>query len=187
MKKSQIIELAKKKVGWRWDTRTAGLHVDLAWVNITGQLFAGDLSNLDLYAKPYTVDVVRVSPRPYSMLPVSILQTIDPANGVRHVYPLCEDGTFYVPIRGIDFNLLPDSDAAKTDNACGYYVKTDRVEYFQIGEDVTQLRMEIVPQFSDYDNDDDIPIPAGSAETFFALIVQSMEGKLETKDNIFKQ
>ena len=187
MKKSQIVELAKKRAGWRWETRTASLHVDLAWVNITGQLFSGDLSNLDLYAKVYTVDVVSTSPRPYSVLPVAILQTIDPANGVRHGYPLEEDGTFYVPIRGIDFNLLPDSDASKVDKACGYYVKTDKVEFYHIGEDVKQLRMEIVPQFSDYDDDDDIPIPSGYAEQFFALIVQSMGGDLTAKDNVFKQ
>lgn len=187
MTKSQIVELIKSRLGWKWGDRTIALHVENAWNQFVGQLFLNDSHQLDLYCKTYEVAVTSGSPRSYSLLPISTIQHKDAGGGVRRIHTQCDEEVFFVPMRGIDLQLFSSLDAGLVaSDIVGYIPKLDRVEYFGIPDEIVNVRMEIVPAFSAYDDDDDIPIPEGVAANLFGLVLQMVQGNSPTDTNIFK-
>jgi len=187
MTKAQIIELVKQKLGWKWGDRTLALHIENAWNQFIGQLFKNDSHQLDLYCKTYDVAVTVGSPRSYSLLPVKTIQYVDAGGGVRRIHTQCDEEMFFVPMRGIDFQIFSSLDAGLVaSDIVGYMTKSDRVEYFDIPDEITSVRMEIVPAFSEYADTDDIPIPEGVAANIYGLVLQMVQGNTPTDNNIFK-
>jgi hypothetical protein len=187
MTKGQFTELIKQRLGWKWGDRTIALHIENAWNQVVGQLFLNDSHQLDLYTKTYTVDVLSGTPRKYSLLPVKSIQYKDAANGVRRIHTLCDEQVHFVPMRGIDFQIFSSLDAGIVNtDVVGYLSKTDRVEYFDIIDDISQVRMDIVPAFSAWGETDDIMIPQGVAESIYGLVLQAVQGNAPTDFNIFK-
>jgi len=187
MRKAEIIELVKQKLGWKWGDRTIQLHVENAWNQFVGQLFVNDSHQLDFYTKTYTVDIETDETRKYSLLPVKTIQYKDAAGGVRRIHTLCDEEVFFVPMRGIDFQLFSSLDAGiVASDVVGYQTKTGRVDYLGLPYGVTSVRMDIVPSFSEYDDDDDIPFPDGVAASIYGLVLQMVQGNTPTDTNIFK-
>ena len=187
MQKAQFVEIIKSRLGWKWGDRSIALHIDVAWNQVVGQLFASDSHQLDLYTKTYTVDVTNGSPRKYALLPVGTIQYKDAAGGVRRVHTQCDEEVHFVPMRGIDFQIFKSLDAGLVaTDIIGYLPKTDRIEFFEISDDITNVRMEVVPTFSEFDDTDDIPIPDGMAENIYGLVLQAVQGNAPTDTNIFK-
>jgi hypothetical protein len=186
MNKAQIVELVKQRVGWKWGDRTIALHIENAWNQVVGQLFLNDSHQLDLYCKTYEVDVVTAT-RKYSLLPVKTIQYKDAGGGVRRIHTQCDEQLVFVPMRGIDFQIFSSLDAGiVATDIVGYMTKHDRVEYFDISDDITTVRMEIVPAFSEYEDTDDLPFPDGVAANIYGLVLQMVQGNAPTDTNIFK-
>ena len=189
MTKSQLIELVKQKLGWKFGDRTISLHIENAWNQVVGQLFINDSHQLDFYTKTYTdVAVVDEVPRKYSLLPVRTIQYKDAGNGVRRIHTDCDEQLVFVPMRGMDIQIFSELDAGRVaDDITGYLVKTDRVEYFGIIDDITTVRMDIVPAFSAWSDSDDIPMPEGVAESIYGLVLKATAGEnLPSDFNIFR-
>lgn len=187
MNKNQFIELIKGRLGWKFGDRTIALHIDNAWNQVVGQLFLNDSHQLDFYCKTYTVTVEYSEPRPYALLPVNTIQYKDAGGGVRQINTICDEGVYFVPMRGIDFQLFSGLDAGIVNtDVVGYLPKTDRVEFFDMPDTITQVRMEVVPAFSALSDSDDIPIPSGIAENIYGLVLQAIQGNAPTDENIFK-
>ena len=187
MEKRAFVEIIKSRLGWRWGDRTLAKHIDVAWNQVAGQLFGSDSHQLDLYTKTYTVSVTNGTPRKYALIPVGTIQYKDAAGAVRRVHTECDEEVHFVPMRGIDFQIFKSLDAGLVaTDIIGYMTKTDRIEFFEISDDITSVRMEVVPLFSEYDDTDAIPIPDGVAENIYGLVLQAVQSNAPTDTNIFK-
>ena len=189
MTKSQLIELFKSKLGWKFGDRTLGLHVENAWNQVVGQLFLNDSHQLDLYTKTYEdVAVVDAVPRKYSLLPVATIQYKDAGGAVRTIHTKCDETLTFAPMRAIDFFLFSELDAgAVSVGVAGYLTKTDRVEYFELSDDITSVRMGIVRAFSAWSDSENLPIPEGVGASLSGLVLKLATGQNAPADfNIFK-
>jgi len=184
MTKAKLIELVRKAVGSPDGLvdRTIALHIENAFIQVSREIFGKNLHKLDRYAKPYTVSITKDpdTGQYYSILPVPVMQTIDVGDGVRRIRKLKgPDSVEFVPLRGIDPALLSNLEVGQIDSSIGYIIKKDRVEYYNHLNDITQVRMDLVTTFSNYDDDDDFPLPMGASDQIIALAVASYNGKLE--------
>ncbi|MFA5715607.1 MAG: hypothetical protein WC998_07700 [Candidatus Paceibacterota bacterium] len=187
MTKKQFIAQIKSALGIEFMDRTVGAYFDQAFNTVTGQLFRSNPNQYSFYAKSYEVDVVQSKPRSYALFPVSVIQTTDTANGVRQIFTTGDDDLNFVPIPGIGFQIYKKLAVGRVSKIIGYLVKTDRVEFmWNMPTNITKVRMELVRPFSAYDDEEEFPLPDGSADIIIQMVLQMMNAKVDVKTNIYK-
>jgi hypothetical protein len=186
MTKGQIIAQIQLALGIEFHSRTIAAYIDQAFNQVVGQLFRQNPNQYDFYAKSYTIDVVQQCPTSYALLPVAIIQTPDNAQGIRQVYSTGENNLDFVPVPKFWFQLGKKLIAGKVMKQIGYFPKTDRIEFMNIPTAVTQVRAELVRPFTAYDDDEQVPLPDGSADMIIQMVFQMMN-KEQVKTNIYKK
>lgn len=185
MTKGERIAQFQLALGIQFMSRVIASYIDDSFNTVVGQLFKSNPNQYDFYCKTYILDVKHEKPHPYAMLPVKIIQTPDNANGVRRIFSLEEDDLNFVPIPDFWFQMNKKLIAGRVSKQIGYSVKPNMVEFEKLPSEVEQVRAELVRPFSAYDNDEEVPLPDGSAD----LIVQrvlAMMNKEPVKENIYK-
>lgn len=186
MLKKEIIDLVKDAAGMRFGDRTVMHHVGLAFEQVIGQLFKQNPNQLDFFTKDYTVPVVHVSPRPYSLLPERIIQFSDTSAGVRRILYTDDDNIDFVPVPAYYFQLEDNLDVGCVDTSVGYYVRINKVEYSNsMPRVIKDVRMELVIPFSQYADNDDLPLPAGASENILAMALSTLR-KETPETNVHK-
>lgn len=151
------------------------------------QTFRLDSSNLDLYCKEYTgigVSYDEATDTYYITLPEQIVQLPDQAEGVRRINRMKGKGREFVPIKKDSRRVFDSLGTTKIDPTIGYMVTGGRVELERnpnLGEQT--LRMDLVIPFEKYDYEDEIYVPSGQDDVFFAMLDQLING-VPVKDKI---
>lgn len=185
MRKDQWIETVKRIVGAGFGDRTIALHIEMAQNTVLGQIFLRDPAQLDFFTKQYNATVVS-GDRPYALLPARIIQTSDLANGVRRIYPVGSNAIMFIPMPSMGHSVFSEVGLDNLDDSCGYEVKTDRVMFWNLRYPVENIIMELVVPFTDWDDEDDFPIPAGTADQITQLAASMFAGK-PAETNIYKK
>jgi hypothetical protein len=112
----------------------------------------------------------------YSLLPVSVIQLPDAANGVRRITGMQNHYTTeYIPLKRDSWDIWVRNNVAATSKENGYCVRIDRVEYFKKPIHET-VKMDIIPMYDAYDDTDDIPIPSGADVKLLEIMINLMQG-----------
>lgn len=187
MTKQAIIDQIKFALGIDFMNRTVAAHFDMAFNTVVGQLFKQNPNQHNYYAKEYTINITHSAPRAYAMLPVAIIQTPDNAQGVRAVYAPKEDGLNFVPMPASGFQIYGKLAVGRTGKVVGYFPKPDRIEFMpNLPHDLESVRAELVRPFSAYEEDEQVPLPDGSADIIIQMVLQTMRGE-DVKTNIYKK
>jgi hypothetical protein len=185
MRKSQWIDIIKDATKTKFSDRTIAIHIEMAQNTVLGQIFRADPAQVDFFAKPYPAAVVH-GDRPYALLPKRIIQNVDFANGVRRIYPVGDNSLTFVPMPAFGHALFSEVGLDQVDDSCGYEVKTDRVMFWNLRYPVENVIMELVIPFSDWDDEDDFPIPIGTADQITQLAISTFKGQ-QAETNIYKK
>lgn len=149
--------------------------MDLVFSETILPLFSKDASNLDLYTKPYNVDVSNKE----SLLPVATIQFSDSANGVRHIFPTDDRDVIFVPRKigqSSVFKLLE----VGSDPSIGYEVFPDKVVFSDnIPAEIKSVKMYVVTMPSSLDPDDEFILPVGFSQQ---AMIAGFLGKVEELD-----
>lgn len=161
--------------------KTAKYHNEVidAWITMAfnqllGQLFRKSLGNFDLYVKRYNnVSILQDADTDiyYCDLPAPIVQTIDVAEGVRRINTMKGRGIEFAPISGDSLQILTGIDVNLITDVVGYRVFSDRVEFQWIPAGMTEVRMELVVPFTEYEDEDDVKIPGGGDAQLMEIIL----------------
>lgn len=185
MRKEQWIEIVKRATGAKFSDRTIALHIEMAINTVLGQIFRQDPSQIDFFTKQYTATIV-AGDRPYALLPARIIQMPDLANGVRRIYPAGSNSLMFVPMPSMGHSVFSEAGLDNLDDSCGYEVKTDRVMLWNLRYPVTNIIMELVIPFSDWEDEDDFPIPMGTADQITQVAIGTFSGE-KVEPNIYKK
>lgn len=169
--------------GRAFGQRTVATHLENAINTAIGQVIQ-DPNQLDFFAKQYDAVIVP-GKRPYAMFPVPVIQFKDIAKGVRRIYAKDSNALVFVPIPGFGHQLFSQVGLDQIDDSIGYEVKTDRVMLFNLRYPIENIVMELVKPFSHWSDDEEYPIPAGTANFITQMAVDSLTGK-DSYDNIHK-
>ena len=172
----------------RYHDKLVEAYITMASNTILGELFRKDSSGYDLYAKSYIADVDYDSDSDqfYSPYPAPIVQTIDPANGVRSINTLDGIGLEFAPAKAEEMSLFSDVIASKLTMVIPYIPERGRVLYIgePLDEDyqaIESVRMRLVAPFSEYAMDEFFHIPGGSDLHLIDTVIQIM-GRIPPKD-----
>ena len=172
----------------RYHDKLVEAYITMASNTILGELFRKDSSGYDLYAKNYIANIGydSASDQYYSLYPAPIVQTIDPANGVRSINTIDGAGLEFAPAKAEEMSLFSDTVASKLTMVIPYIPERGRVLY--IGEPLDEdyqimdvVRMRLVVPFSEYDMDEFFHIPSGSDLHLVDTVIQIM-GRIPPKD-----
>lgn len=153
-------------------------QVERAFNTILIFSFRNDYSNFDLYSKRYSgIEVTQDSEDTwYSDVPVRLIQLPDTAESVRRITASKDQKTIIFVSVPKDswstFNLL---DVSKVSAYIPYSVTNGRVEYAR-KPPVESVSMDLVRAFMDYDDNEEIPVPAGHEQEFEQLIETFLQG-----------
>lgn len=182
MKKEVLVDLIKQKYPHLTNQETE-LWIGRAWNTLLYESFKMDVSSVDFFCKQFYDIIVTKDAYDeyYCSLPVRPVQLPDNADGVRRVMGQKNgvDVTF-VPIPRDSFGVFVELDVDKIDNAIGYSTKYNKI-IWERNPNVEKVKMDIVPMFEDYDDDDEVSAPMGFDVRLTFLVDQLMNGVPDSK------
>ena len=122
----------------------------------------------------------------YSSYPARIVPIPDRASGVRRITTRTQGGMTFHPLDNREVELVASgSYFSVTSNKIGYIPTQDRIEYYRmsIATAAAGVRMDLLVDFSEYDDDDVVLIPeVGGEEGAFADRVLRLLGIIQPTD-----
>lgn len=168
MLKKQLIELTKSglDIPPGIKDRTMALYIELAFGQFSKEVFGNNWNKLDLYSLSYDNCPVLYNEDTdvyYTEFPAPIMQQIAWMDGLRRITKMKgRDVDFEALYGGMD-NLLESLELGNLYQKIGYMVRNGRIEYYNMDDKIKLVRVEMVPGFTDYDDDKDFPLPNGLA------------------------
>ena len=131
----------------------------------------------------------------YSAYPANIIPIPDKASGVRRITTRQQGGMTFHPMDSREVELVASGSFFSTiTNKIGYVPTQDRIEYYNMSTAVATagVRMDLLVDFSEYDNDDVVLIPEiGGGEGAFVqrvlqvlAVIPAVDLKDDNKDPI---
>lgn len=174
MTKEQIIELTKEGVNLPVGikNRTIGFHIENSFIQLSKDIFGKNLHQLDLYTKSFpsrTVNYIEDENLYWVAFPAPIMQTLDWFDGIRRIKKMKGSDVDFEPLFGIQDSLINELEAGKVYDKIMYVVRNGRIEFINFNNDIETVKIEMIPTFSFYDDEDDFPLPQGIAQNIIAL------------------
>lgn len=179
MQKQQFIELIKKRLGNTGIFRAGVIEqtIGVVWQGEIKDIFIYNMGSLDSYCKTYKDVVVSKDDNAhYSILPEHIIQTIDSSEGVRRINKMKGQGVEFAPMTGMQVDIFENLEAGKIADVIGYVVKADRIEYFNMPDDIEFVKMDLVIPFDKWEMEDEIRLPMGVSEIIVEKVIAYLKG-----------
>jgi hypothetical protein len=183
-----ILQLVKDGSGNQFRERTIALHAEMVWETYIGQLFGQNPEQLNFYTKSFVVPVVPKDDEnsiAYSILPKRIVQVRDAKKGVREITYTKNPGLKFVPVTLLQRKIYPEMEVGAVDDTVGYEVMTNKVLYDNIDPAIKEVQMRLCLPFSQWDINDDLPLPEGIAALIIQETISSMKGE-GVQPNMYK-
>lgn len=184
MLKNKIIELVKANVFggsatadrlYLADERRVELDIAAALNTLFFQIFKKEPSNLDRYAKTYlnvSVNYEASTQTYYSILPAKVIQYPTVGDGIWNINTMQGRDVQFAPITTNDSELLYGNEFNELDDVIGYTLSGSRVNYYNFDPIITQVKMDLVVDFTEWGRNEDVPIPSGQDMEIINIIRQ---------------
>lgn len=166
MTKQEHIDFIRNEIGQDFHYKQVEIAIDHVYRQVAHNVTREGVDGFDFLTKEYspvTVTLDSTTQRYYSLLPEEIIQFTDPNEGIRNINTT----------QGTDLNFYPTSErnvmltaGLALDNVMtriGYYVRHDRVWYYNMDPGVAGVgvRMVLAVPFTAYGDDDAVSLPSG--------------------------
>ncbi len=187
MKKDVLVQQVKDICGLEFSDRSVALHLSNVFSQVVGQLFNADNNQYNYYTKRVTLPVTnRVAE-----ITIPIIQTRSNAKGIVRILPVSSDAacdpddTEFYPSPSYSLNSSSDANHI---NGFVFYVVTGTTVRFNrsLPKDVTQVLADVVVSFDAYEDEEEISLPAGVAQTIIDGAVAAIKGD-PSSSNIYKK
>ena len=189
MIKAQFIELIRLNIFggseavdrlYLADPRRVELDITAAMNTLFFQIFKKDRSNLDRYAKTYKNVAVSYDSSIvtyYSTLPAKVIQFPTVGDGIWNISTMTGQDVTFAPVTISDKELLYNNEFNLLDDVIGYSLSGSQVSYYNHDPLITEVRMELIVDFTEWDLNEDIPIPSGQDLEIINIIRQMYQLK----------
>ena len=187
MTKAQLIRLVMEGAGKEFGDRTVALKVGMVFESLAGQLFGSNLNQFEFYSR----DIILPVTNRVATLTTALIQTKLNGNGCPRIRPTgasCEcmpDSTIFYPVPS--FGLSLNVDAVKVPGMIFYRVTNGEIQFsHSLPEGVTEVIATVIPQLSEYADDDLITLPSGIAQLIIDQSIAAVRGDAAAA-NVFKK
>lgn len=188
MEKAKLIELIRRQsvqngIGTFEDNKSISLRqIELACDNMYGDLLfllLKDSKSIDYFCKSYenvSVEYNRTSNEYYSDLPISVVQL--PENKAVHLIRGVGSNRKFYPVTNEDVDLHSDTDIPKYYDRTWFLLDgTSRVKYVNFDyrqSNIRSVQMKLIPSFSTFSWNEDVPIPSGRVTEFVSIVAKTL-------------
>lgn len=186
MTRQQYIELAQarlKRIDSTGQFRFQYVEgaFDFVWQNSAFKHMGMASTDTNFYTKLYEAEPVLqdAGGRYYSDLPEAIINLPRVSSGVVRIVQLNARDFDFAPISERDFTMMASQEVYQVGTTIYFYVNKDRIVY---GDSMSSsiasagVDMKLCIPFSKYDLDEELPMPAGQSEEFFASVINYLAG-----------
>lgn len=187
MKKVHFIEAVQRLLPNKVHPGTLSVYIGRGFNQIIYETFRKNLSDLDLFSKTYSGIEVKKDKQQnlyYCELPVAIVQLPNAGDGVRNISTMAGKGLEFIAINSNLQMLHEDLEVRDVDGPIPFMVMNGRVEFGNKSpiEDVSKVKLTLVPQFEELDMLDEFYIPAGKDEVLMELVLKFATPALPEKE-----
>jgi hypothetical protein len=194
MVKKQLIELIRGRILGgsasvdrlkEADPRRIELAIAAVLNTIFYDAFRNHSSNLDTYSKKYkNVAVILDSTTNiyYSTLPANVVQFPRVSDGIMNINTMKGVDVTFVPLKDDDTEMMYGIESDLIDDVIKYIRKGNIVEYHNFDPTITTVRMDLVVDFTEWDMDEDIPIPSGQDMNIVNMVTQYLKQDIRPTD-----
>jgi len=187
MKKKELVELIQENINGGSVTsdifKTAhplviARYIDMAFNTIFYNIFRQNPEELDIYGRwYYDQEVKSENGRYYCDLPCETIQLPSNSSSVRRI-TMVDDlySNVFVNVRGSAAQVLNNLGTIDRAGLIPYSV-SNKIRFEKFNTDITKVNIFAITPFSDLENDDSVPIPAGQDIQFMQIILQIMQKK----------
>ncbi len=197
MKKVQFVEMitswvqngvANPDLIRKYHPEMIALNIGRAFNHVIYATFRNNISDVDLFAKPYVVEVQYDSEAEvyYFDMPAHTTQLPDNKQ-IRQISFLKDKKYSFEPLPVGAAEVFGDTDVALAFSYIGYTVLANRIELtnwpasdFAVSTTTPKLRVILVPAFEAYEDEDEVHIPSGKDIDVYNILLQILAGKRPT-------
>jgi len=183
MLKSFYIQEVKDATENQFKERTIAVKIGAVIEQLLGQLFSAHPDQLNFWTQDFIVPVTRSGKSSYALFPKRVIHFSDLKKGCRSINTEGDNSVQFVPVSLLGRKIYPTINTG--DTSIGFEVKTDRVIFDNLPDEIKNVVLSLVIPFDQYLLTDDIPAPSGVNETIIQMTVQALTGK-EVPINIHK-
>lgn len=185
MTKEQLVELVQLRLGdkKRFGQRTIAKNLALAWNTVMSAIIRQNPQGLDRYTRKYECSIEQdaTTESYYISLPEGTVQVPEIGNGIRNISAKKDTTIEFIPMSFTMAQTMKHLDVEYVNDKIGYFIKNNRIEFYnnfpeELYDDSESLFVDAVLGFDYWDDDDNIDLPMGSAESIVGLAVQFLEG-----------
>lgn len=181
-------DVSPDRVG-KYHKKEVERYLDMAYSDVIRQAYQNafryrDYGQLDSLTKAYYNVAVEYDPNRceyYSDLPVSVVQLPNNA-GIRLISPQCDQtSTIKYSINGSS-SFMNKLEVRRVNRSKRYYVEGERVYYINADNKMVDVLMKVIPDFKEFEDDDEVPIIAGLDMAVFDNALQRLVNENPSDD-----
>ena len=181
MKKINFIEAIQRQLPNKVHAGTLSVYIGRAFNQIIYETFRKNSSDLDLFSKTFlNVEVKKDEDQGiyYCKLPVPIIQLPGAGDGVLSVNTMMGRGIEFVATGSSLGRIHEDLEVRDMDGPIPYYVTSGRIEFENKSpiEDISKVKVVLVPSFDALDMLDEVYIPSGKDAEILELVTRFAVG-----------
>jgi hypothetical protein len=187
MVKKQLIELVSRHIKgndssvdrkYQADKRIIELDIAAAFNTIIYTIFKKEPSNLGRYTKKYKNVAIVQDPdtlKYYAILPATVIQFPTPTDGIWKINEMQGRDISFVAMDKRKNEMFYESEFQSIDNVIEFSLSSNIVDFENHDPDITEVLMDLVVTFTEWDDDEDVPLPAGQ-DLNIVNIVRELSG-----------
>jgi hypothetical protein len=167
------------------DPRNIELAIAAVLNTIFYDAFKNHSSNLDTYSKTYkNVAVTKDADTNIysSILPAKVVQFPRVSDGIMNINEMKGQDVMFVPLKNDDVDMMYGIESDLIDDVIKYVRKGNLVEYYNFDPTITEVRMDLVVDFTEWAMDEDIPIPSGQDMNIVNMVTQYLKQDIRPTD-----
>lgn len=169
----------------KYHRNIVAINLEITLNDLYKDIFYKNVSDLDHWARTFeNVAVQYDSTRDlyYSTLPRSIVQ-LPERRGIRRISPMQSPEITFKPMGDNQKSMFMNLDVAEFGTDCWFSFDSDRVEYYNLPPDVTDVLMKLLIPFSEHADTDEFTIPSGFNDYVIETVVGKLLGMPPEKDS----
>jgi hypothetical protein len=176
---------APDEIRARYHQKVIEKYIGMAFNQITYDtwLTAKKYSNFDIldsFTKRYYLPVMydTASLEWYIELPVTLAQLPD-GTALRHISPKQDQSFAFAPVNNTSSPMWSVLEAGYIKDVPSYYVENTKAFFigFEPYQDITTVMVKLIPPFSAWDDDSEVPVIAGKEFTIFEMVTKYLVNK----------
>ena len=180
MTRRQWIDYTKEFVGKIDPTRQFHQNMvnnalSLSYENFVYDTYKYRIHELDSMGREYAVSVAQdgTSARYYSNLPCSIIEIDKVGSGILEVSTVSGYSYTFVPMYLQEIKRISGLEVEAMTDEIGYALIGTKIYYSSMTSAIQSegVRMTVIPQFTEYTLDEEIPIPKSQSERFMETVL----------------